>query len=116
MSIFYQVKDLDLDAKKHLLTDAKKASFKWYINILDCNISLASKPSSLSFEEVIRELSESTHVVFINRGIDLISGRPYFETGFSTINSGRPDYLLFIHLYPKEANELIAKYGLTPIN
>ncbi len=111
MSTFYDIHRLTMTKKKQLFKDSKKISYKCFVDVLDCEVSIARKSTDMSFDEVMKKLDGSCHCVFIDRGKDFITNMNYYEVGFCTMNRGA-DYFLFLLLKPENAKVIIEKYEL----
>ena len=66
--IFYDTFKLSLEKKKEILLEAKRLSFDYQIDKLDCNVSLARQEApEITWEDMIEKLSNSCHFVIIHR-------------------------------------------------
>jgi len=105
--IFYKVDSLSLEKKKSILELAKKLSYEYHIDKLDCSISWARRQIDMSFEEVMKKFGDSCHfVVILRKGFDCHENKG--EIGFSTMTG--IDYYLFIYLTEENLEKIIKKY------
>ena len=115
--IFYNNKKLSVEEKKELLIDAKNKSYDIQTDILDCNVSWSRQHIDISFDDILKKISDGSHFVVINRkGYESWKNTEYFKTswcleiGFSTMQS--PSYFLFIYVKEDELEFFINKYNL----
>ena len=105
--IFYR-NDLSIPQKIELLTEAKEKSYKWWVDILDCNKSFARQKIEMEFEDIVSKLTDNSHFTVIHRH-DYID-KEYLETGFSTMED--PAYFLWICCSIDTLPHFISKYDL----
>ena len=108
--IFYRVYGMSLKTKKNLLEDAKKLSFEWWVDILDCSKSFARKKINMSFKEIMSKLSQKSHFVVINRK-ERGQEKEYGEIGFSTMTF-QPEHFLWVYISKKDLDKLVSEYKL----
>lgn len=108
-NIFYETHHLSLADKVMLLNDAFAINERWWVDILDCNISFARQKIELSFDDIMLKFHKKAHFVVIHRKGYEICG----EIGFCTLKS--PEYFLWIHLSIENLNCIIIKYNLKPM-
>jgi hypothetical protein len=115
--VFYETKHLSIEDKKALLLDAKKMSYDWHIDKLDCSVSWARRVQKYArFNTILKKLDNSCHFVFIHRkGYKSSKGKKMFgeyciDTGFSTMRG--IDWYLFIYMDEKHIDFFIEKYKL----
>ena len=109
---FYNAHDLSIDEKKSLLTDCMEVSYEWFVNTLDCSVSLSRKNYECSFEEILSYLKEDSHIVVIDRKLFRDANEPmHFEVGFSQMIDAI-DYLLFIKIDSELMPPILEKYQL----
>lgn len=107
--IFYNIRHLTMSEKVMILNDAFAVNERWWVDILDCNISFARKKIEMSFEDIMLKFHEKAHFVVIHRKGYEICG----EIGFCTLKS--PEYFLWIHLSVENLNFIVTKYNLKPM-
>ena len=106
--IFYDINRLSLKRKEVLLREAKKLSFKWWVDTLDCTKSMSRQSVDMSFDEAMKMLRGSLCVFIHRRGYE--DWKWYLEAGFRTMRS--PDHFLWIDVDQKEIEGLVKKYKL----
>jgi hypothetical protein len=116
--IFYAIHKLSFKNKIKLLKEAKELCFRWWEDILDCNISFQRQKIEMSFEEALSKCDKNTHFVFIHRRgyvswrerNELMDGWR-FEVGYRTM-TGPVDYFLWIEIDEDKIDGFIQKYNL----
>ena len=107
--IFYDNAHLSNKQKIELFYDAKEQSYEWWVDILDCNVSVARQRIEMSFDEILDKFSDGSHFVFIHqRGYK--NWGYHIETGFRTMES--IDHFLFIHLKEDKLGYFVEKFKL----
>jgi len=116
--IHYNTSHLTLEQKQKICTEAKKVCFEWNADKLDCSKSWARQTIEMSFEDILKKLTDDCHFVFIHRrGYEDWKNNKYFkhtwsiEIGFCTMDKG-VDYFLFIYMKEEEKDIFINKYVL----
>ena len=110
----YQIQYLEIEQKRKLFEDAKKASYSCKIDYLNCKESIQRQPSELTFEELIKQkLNDGCHCVFIYRPKISEAFPEHYDIGFSTFEQ-IPHYL-FLELTIEDATGLIKKFNLKEI-
>ena len=108
--IFYDHSHLNTKQKIELMLYAKKQSYEWWVDILDCSKSLHRQKIEMSFEDILKKFKSNCHFVVIHRK-GFPSGEHYIEVGFSTM-AETPEYFLWIYLKEEKLPDLIKKYEL----
>ena len=67
MSIFYKIDKLTMKQKKSICKDAYKVATKWWVDILDCNVSIARQQITMPFEDIMKKLGSGTLFSVINQ-------------------------------------------------
>lgn len=98
----YNTQKLSLKQKYDLCYQAKEKCNKWWVDILDCSKSFCREFIEMPFDEIMKKLDDKAHFCIIHRNNDMEN---YLEIGFSTMNSGSPDYFLWINLDIKHLEE-----------
>lgn len=118
--IFYDTLHLSLAQKKELLKDAKKKSFEWSVDILDCTKSWARQSIKMSFSDILKKLTADSFFVVIHRkGYENWKNNPYFphkwcmEIGFVTHET--PSHFLFVYIKEDVKEFFLNKYNLKEI-
>lgn len=114
---FYNTKALSMDERMSLLKICKDISYEWWVDTLNCSISLSRQRFDCTFEEILGYLDEKAHVVVINRGTwgsPFGEDRDHFEIGFRTMSSP-VDYFLFIEVDSDKMPPILERYRLEPI-
>lgn len=107
--IFYNTRHLSISEKVTVLNEAYALHERWWVDILDCNISFARQKVEMSFEDVMLKFNENAHFVIIHRkGFE-----HYGEIGFCTLKS--IEYFLWIHLTEEKLQYLVLKFALKPM-
>ena len=116
--ICYNTSHLTLGQKREICIEAKKVCFEWWVDKLDCSKSVARQNIEMSFEDILKKLTDDCHFVFIyRRGYENWKNNKYFkhtwsiEIGFCTMGKG-VDYFLFIYMKEEEKDIFINKYVL----
>lgn len=109
MDIFYNLSEVMLQEKKDLIKKSVELSYKQQIDELDCSKSWARTRSTLSIDEIMLKLENTSHIVFIER-INNPSDS-YFEIGFSTFNL-KIDYFLFLFLSKENGLSIVNAFNL----
>ena len=104
--IFYDTIKLTLKQKNNLLIEAKKLSYEWWVEILDCTKSFHRKKIEMLFDEILIKLTNKSHFVIIHRKIN----EEMLEIGFSTMED--PSYFLWIYCHIEHLKYFIEKYNL----
>lgn len=65
--IFYDHAHLSNKQKIELFYDAKEQSYEWWVDILDCEKSIARQKIEMSFEDIIKKFGKGSHFVIIHR-------------------------------------------------
>lgn len=107
--IFYNIRHLTLSEKVMILNEAYTLRERWWVDILDCNISFARQKIEMSFEDIILKFYEKAHFVVIHRK----SFEHYGEIGFCTLKS--PEYFLWINLSVEKLQYIVSKFDLKPM-
>jgi len=87
MDTFYNTRALNLDQKLALLNDCKAVCFRWWVDKLDCSVSLSRQAVEMTFEEITQKLSNKSHFVVIDRTFYMKCEKKHFEIGFCTMIS-----------------------------
>jgi len=84
MDTFHKTKDLSLSQKIELLRDCKESCHTWWVDKLDCSVSLSRQQIDMDFEEIISKLNDndSAHFVIIDREFLPFEAVKHFEIGF----------------------------------
>ena len=110
MDTFYNTRELNLEQKIALLNDCKAVCLRWWVDKLDCSISICRQAVEMTFEEITQKLSNKSHFVVIDRKFHMKGENKYFEIGFCTMTN--IEYFLFIHVEDEMMFPVIEKYGL----
>ncbi|MBD3261418.1 MAG: hypothetical protein GF334_07010 [Candidatus Altiarchaeales archaeon] len=107
--IFYKIHELTLERKQELLREAKEKAYEWWVDILDCNISITRRRIDMEFEEALKKATEPTYFFFIHRkGYE--NWKWHLEVGYRTMTS--PDYFLWIRVEEDLIDDIVKKYAL----
>ncbi len=107
MQTVYNVRHLDLDARRRLCERAKDLCEYWWADVLDCSKSFRRQRVEMPWEDILGKLDAQTHFVAIRRDF---FDPPVFEIGFSTMRS--PDYFLWIHVALSKMHILTDEFGM----
>ena len=94
--INYDISHLSLKDKEKLIRRAFDAKFNWWVDKLECRESLARQRVEMSFDDVMKHLTERAYVTVIHRQERYPDGA-YMEIGFSSMESP-VDYFLWIQV------------------
>lgn len=116
--IFYNTESLSLEDKKTILEDAKAMAYHWWVDILDCNVSMARQKINMDWNDIVLKLDNRCFFSIIYRKgyEDQRSDKKWFinhwclEIGFCTMKS--PEYYLWILVDEKEVDSFIKKWNL----
>lgn len=97
MAHFVPIQHLTIEQRRKICALAKEECRRWWVDKLDCSVSIARQLVEMSFEDIMAKLDERCHFVIIHRNT---WGDDYLEIGFSTIGK-EPAYFLWIILDPE---------------
>lgn len=107
--VFYNCQNLNYEEKMSLMKEAKAQSFSWWVDHLDCSISIQRKRTNMSWEDIIKKFKNSDHFVCIQRGFpDFATQKYYGEIGFSTSDG----YYLYLLVELALFSKIIKQYQL----
>lgn len=92
---FYDTSGLSLEEKLAILDGAKEKADRWWVDILDCSVSIRRQKIEMSYEEIKNKLANDSHFVIIHRNNSPVED--HLEIGFSTMGA-EPNYYLWIYL------------------
>jgi hypothetical protein len=107
--IFYNIRHLTLSEKEMILNEAYTLRERWWVDILDCNISFARQKVEMSYNDIMLKFQEKSHFVVIHRKCF----ENYGEIGFCTLKS--PEYFLWINLAEEKLQYIVSKFDLKPM-
>jgi hypothetical protein len=120
--VFYKVDKLSLSKKIEIMNYAKSICFKWWVDKLDCSVSISRQKIDMSFDEIIEKFTNKCHFVIIHRRGDTkwkdkdkdnLYDEWCGEIGFCTMGLGI-DYYLWIYITEEQLENLINKFNLEP--
>lgn len=85
MGVFYRTQDLTYTQKRDLLIAAKELCFTWWVDLLDCRVSLCRQTVQMDWEQALSKLTSDCHFTCIERA-GCAGQPPYFEVAFSTMH------------------------------
>ena len=98
--------------RRRIYRAALRASYRSWVDELDCSKSFARQPSDRSFDEVLESCLRipRAHWSIIRR--EAIGDRPlHYEFGCSTLGT-RPEYFIWVSVRPQLAEQLLRKEKL----
>lgn len=107
--IFYKTENLTLEERIDIIEYAKEKSYKWRVDILDCNVSFAREEIKMSYDDIMAKFNLECHFVVISR-YDIFKKEYYGEVGFCTLKT--PEYFLWVYIENGVFSELIQKFKL----
>jgi len=118
--IFYKVHDLSQKEKIDIMNYSKNISYEWWTDKLDCSESWARQRIDMSFDDIMKKFSASSHFVVIHRRGSMEHKNTEIwkwkgEVGFSTMG-GEISYYLWIHLTEDEFSGMIKKFKLSKMS
>lgn len=103
----YNTQHLTVEQKIQLMKDAKERCFRWWVDKLDCKVSLQRKTINVPFGQAITRLS-NWHIFSV---IHRTFSENHFEVSFRA-NDGDRELFLWILVEPENFDELLKKYNL----
>ena len=95
MNIAYKTRQLSLEQKKDLCRRAKEKAYNWWVDTLDCRVTVLRQCVQMDFEEALDKMTNKDHFVVVWRSYT--DQESYLEISFSTMGQ-TPEYFLWIQL------------------
>lgn len=97
----YKTHKLTLKQKRDICQRAYKLSFNWWVDTLDCSISICRQKVDMTFEEIMKKLDKTSLFFMMHRNSEVEN---YLEVGFRT--GIDVEYFLWLQVDPKFIPEL----------
>jgi len=116
--IFYDTSTFTLSDKISICKWAKRRSFQFIVDELDCTVSWCRKIVDMSFNDILKKLDDSSHFCIIHRkGYEYkknVGNRCWnLEISFRTMGKfDFKDYFLWIYCDEKYVPDIIKKFKL----
>lgn len=110
MNVFYNSQPLNLERRKACLERAKELSSHWWIDVLDCRVSVFREKIERSFEEAKSLLTGKNHFSVIFRATE-----KELEVAFCTMNITKEDYYVWIMVPEAQKDILLKEFNLLPV-
>lgn len=107
--IFYNTEKLTLEQRVGIVNYAKEKSVKWWVDILDCDVSCKRERMDMSYEDIMNKFDIKSHFTIVSR-YDIFKKEYYGEVGFCTLKT--PDHFLWVYIENGVFSEFIKKFKL----
>jgi hypothetical protein len=109
MHLFYNTSKLSLKEKKYILEEAKRLSFRWWVDELD---GIYRKKVDLSWTEIMAKIKSAiSYTVILRDYPDMETKKNYGEIGFTT----NDNFYLWIYVEDQNFEQILNQFHLKPI-
>ncbi|KAA6318515.1 hypothetical protein EZS27_031484 [termite gut metagenome] len=113
MDTFYNTRNLSFSQKIDLLRDCKDICYTWWVDKLECSVSLSRQQIEMSFDKIMEKFNESAHFVVADRTFFPIDAIKHFEIAFRAMTV--LDYFLWIRIEDEKMQKILEKYGMNTV-
>ena len=94
----FDTRQYTIEQKKDLCARAKAICKSWWVDVLDCSVSLSRQRVEMPFEEILQKIDDKCFFAVIQR---IGWQENVLQIVFSTMYCNKPDYYLWIEIEPE---------------
>ena len=117
--VFYELPNDTLENKINVINWAKKNSFDWCVDILNCNISWVRKRIEMSWEDILEKFNDDCffRIIYRKGYVNWKNNKNYTDTWclnivFRTTSINNEEYFLWILCKEEFVEKIVKKFKL----